>query len=145
MCRWKICHINNLNPSKLSFFSQDTNSTTDVWCCCRYLQGLSELIREYQNTTQGRRTLDSYMKWHVIKFARSALSEPYRDAGKILEKVFVPSIGLAKDKILITKFLHTNFLCCCFLNAATLVYTLKKKYFSKTTHTFNSQHSKKKR
>ena len=72
------------------------NSTTDVGCCCRYLQGLSELIREYQNTTQGRRILDSYMKWHVIKFARSALSEPYRDAGKILEKVvFVSSIGLA--------------------------------------------------
>ena len=53
----------------------------------KYMRGLSELIWEYQNSTKGRRTLDSYMKWHVIKFARSALSEPYRDAGKILEKV----------------------------------------------------------
>ena len=53
----------------------------------KYMRGLSELIWEYQNSTHGRRTLDSYMKWHVIKFARSALSEPYRDAGKILEKV----------------------------------------------------------
>merc|ERR1712088_441597 len=61
-----------------------SNETEVVVYGSRYLQGLSELIWEYQNTTQGRRTLDSYMKWHVIKFARSALSEPYRDAGKIL-------------------------------------------------------------
>ena len=105
-CKRKIYLWTSVNLN-LSLLSKGTNSTTDVGCCWRYLQGLSELIWEYQNTTQGRRTLDSYMKWHVIKFARSALSEPYRDAGKILEKVFVPSIGLAKDKIPTAKYLLT--------------------------------------
>ena len=122
----------NLNLSKLSLLSKGANSTTDVGCCWRYLQGLSELIWEYQNTTQGRRTLDSYMKWHVIKFARSALSEPYRDAGKILEKVFVLSIGLAKDKILMTKYL---LFFVCFSNAR----TLKKKYFSKKSSVYQNR------
>jgi len=70
-----------------------SNETEVVVYGSRYLQGLSELIWEYQNTTQGRRTLDSYMKWHVIKFARSALSEPYRDAGKILEKALLGKEG----------------------------------------------------
>ena len=125
VCLWTSV---NLNLSKPSLLSKGANSTTDVGCCWRYLQGLSELIWEYQNTTQGRRTLDSYMKWHVIKFARSALSEPYRDAGKILEKVFVLSIGLAKDKILITKYLLFLWVFLWFFSNAR---TLKKKYFSK--------------
>ena len=130
----------NLNLSKLSLLSKGANSTTDVGCCWRYLQGLSELIWEYQNTTQGRRTLDSYMKWHVIKFARSALSEPYRDAGKILEKVFVLSIGLAKDKILITKYLL--FLCFFFVVFFKCQDSQKEIFFKKIKCLPKSQHSK---
>ena len=58
-----------------------------------FLHGLSNLIWEYANTTRGRETLDSYMKWHVIKFVRNALSTPYRDAGKILEKALLGKEG----------------------------------------------------
>lgn len=75
------------------------------------------------------------MKWHVIKFARSALSEPYRDAGKILEKVFVLCIGLAKDKILMTKYILTFFVVVVFSNAR----TLKKKYFSKKSSVYQNR------
>ena len=57
------------------------------------MENLSELIWEYKNSSSGQRTLDSYLKWHVIKFARSALSEPYRQAGKILEKALLGKEG----------------------------------------------------
>lgn len=66
-----------------------SNETEVVLYGSDFMQGLSDLVWEYANSTRGRKTLDSYMKWHVIKFVRSALSKPYRDAGKILEKALL--------------------------------------------------------
>ena len=55
-----------------------TNTTEIVVFGMEYLSSLNEIILEYQNTTQGRQTLDSYMIWHVIKSTRNGLSKPYR-------------------------------------------------------------------
>lgn len=70
-----------------------SNSTEIAIFGMEYLSSLNELVEEYKNTSRGRQTLDSYMKWHIIKSTRNALSKPYRDAGKILEKALLGKEG----------------------------------------------------
>ena len=55
-----------------------SNSTEIAIFGMEYLSSLNELVEEYKNTSRGRQTLDSYMKWHIIKSTRNALSKPYR-------------------------------------------------------------------
>ena len=55
-----------------------SNSTEIAIFGMEYLSSLNELVQEYKNTSRGRQTLDSYMKWHIIKSTRNALSKPYR-------------------------------------------------------------------
>ena len=38
---------------------------------------------------EGRKILDNYMNWHLVKGMRGALSKNYQDAGKILEKALI--------------------------------------------------------
>lgn len=73
-----------------------TNDTAIVVYGNEFIMGLSEMIAEYQTTVKGRTTLDNYMKWHVVKSMRNALSKPYRDAGKILEKALLGKEGHAE-------------------------------------------------
>lgn len=70
-----------------------SNETEVVLYSSDFMHDLTALIWEYANSTRGRLTLDSYMKWHVIKFVRNAMSKPYRDAGKILEKALLGKEG----------------------------------------------------
>lgn len=70
-----------------------SNETEVVLYSLDFMHDLTDLIWEYANSTRGRLTLDSYMKWHVIKFVRNAMSKPYRDAGKVLEKALLGKEG----------------------------------------------------
>lgn len=69
------------------------NDTEVVVYAHDYLASLADLIKEYQVTAKGRRTLDNYMKWHLVKSMRNTMSKPYRDAGKILEKALLGKEG----------------------------------------------------
>ena len=54
-----------------------------------YLANMTVLIREYMNTTEGKRTLNNYMTWHLVKTLKNSLSKEYRDASKGLEKALL--------------------------------------------------------
>ena len=54
------------------------NETVIVVYGYDFLQNLSEILDEYQSTQHGKEILDSYMRWHIIKFVKNALSKPYR-------------------------------------------------------------------
>ena len=54
------------------------NETVIVVYGYDFLQNLSEILQDYQSTQHGKEILDSYMRWHIIKFVKNALSKPYR-------------------------------------------------------------------
>ena len=54
------------------------NQTEIVVYGFEFLQQLDEILLEYRNSSEGQQILDSYLRWHIIKFVKNALSKPYR-------------------------------------------------------------------
>lgn len=58
-----------------------------------YLQNLTALIQEYQNTTEGNVTLNNYLVWQTVRSFAGCLSKAFRDAYKGLRKALIGSEG----------------------------------------------------
>ncbi|XP_030755230.1 endothelin-converting enzyme homolog isoform X3 [Sitophilus oryzae] len=58
-----------------------------------YLGNLSELIKEYQNTNEGKITLNNYLVWQTIRVFTLCLSKPFRDAYKGFKTALTGSDG----------------------------------------------------
>ncbi|KAF7274332.1 M13 family metallopeptidase neprilysin 3 isoform X2 [Rhynchophorus ferrugineus] len=58
-----------------------------------YLGNLTNLINDYQNTTEGRIILNNYLVWQTVKVFTLCLSKPFRDAYKGLRTALMGSDG----------------------------------------------------
>ncbi|XP_050316058.1 endothelin-converting enzyme homolog [Anthonomus grandis grandis] len=58
-----------------------------------YMSNLTKLLEEYQNTTEGKITLNNYLVWQTVKVFTLCLSKPFRDAYKGLRTALMGSDG----------------------------------------------------
>ncbi|KAH8041678.1 hypothetical protein HPB51_017480 [Rhipicephalus microplus] len=58
-----------------------------------YLGNMTQLVQEYMNTTKGKITLCNYLGWSLVHSMVSYLSEPFREASKVLRKALMGSDG----------------------------------------------------
>lgn len=58
-----------------------------------YLGNLTNLIKEYENTTEGKIVLNNYLVWQTVKVFTLCLSKPFRDAYKGLRTALMGSDG----------------------------------------------------
>ncbi|KAJ8956318.1 hypothetical protein NQ318_015056 [Aromia moschata] len=58
-----------------------------------YLGNLSELITEYNSTTEGKIVLNDYMVWQTVRLYTVCLSKPFRDAFKAFRDALMGSEG----------------------------------------------------
>lgn len=58
-----------------------------------YLEKLTGLVHSMLNDTNGRRILNNYMIWPVVRSFSNFLSKPFRDAGNILAKSLLGTVG----------------------------------------------------
>uniref|UniRef100_A0AAR5Q8X8 Endothelin-converting enzyme 1 n=1 Tax=Dendroctonus ponderosae TaxID=77166 RepID=A0AAR5Q8X8_DENPD len=56
-----------------------------------YMGNLSQLIQKYENTTEGKITLNNYLVWQTIRTFSPYLSKPFRDAYKGLRLALMGS------------------------------------------------------
>lgn len=73
-------------------FLSDSNVTIDsgeevVVYAPEFLEKLSSLINTTLSTLEGRRTINLYLEWHVVKTLISFLSKPFREAKKEFSEV----------------------------------------------------------
>ncbi|KAL3271004.1 hypothetical protein HHI36_021505 [Cryptolaemus montrouzieri] len=58
-----------------------------------YLSNLTELVKEYNSTLEGRIALNNYMVWQTVRSFTGCLSKAFRDAYKGLRKALMGSEG----------------------------------------------------
>ncbi|CAG9770030.1 unnamed protein product [Ceutorhynchus assimilis] len=58
-----------------------------------YMGNLTKLIREYENTTEGKIILNNYLVWQTVKVFAVCLSKPFRDAYKGVRTALIGSDG----------------------------------------------------
>ncbi|XP_075540860.1 M13 family metallopeptidase neprilysin 3 isoform X2 [Dermacentor variabilis] len=58
-----------------------------------YMGNMTQLVQEYMNTTRGKITICNYLGWSLVHSMVSYLSEPFREASKVLRKALMGSDG----------------------------------------------------
>lgn len=58
-----------------------------------YMGNMTELVQEYMKTTRGKITVCNYLGWSMVHSMVSYLSEPFREASKVLRKALMGSDG----------------------------------------------------
>lgn len=59
----------------------------------QYLANLTDIIKEYNNSTEGKIILNNYLVWQTVRSLTSCLSKPFRDAYKGLRKALIGAEG----------------------------------------------------
>ncbi|XP_063707260.1 endothelin-converting enzyme homolog isoform X2 [Culicoides brevitarsis] len=59
----------------------------------QYLHNLTNIIKKYQNTTEGKIVLNNYLVWQTVRSFTACLSKAFRDAYKGLRKALIGSDG----------------------------------------------------
>ncbi|XP_064461108.1 endothelin-converting enzyme homolog isoform X2 [Ornithodoros turicata] len=58
-----------------------------------YMSNMSSLVREYMSTENGKVVICNYLGWSLVHSMVSYLSEPFREASKVLRKALMGSDG----------------------------------------------------
>ncbi|XP_012276317.1 endothelin-converting enzyme homolog isoform X2 [Orussus abietinus] len=69
------------------------NETMIVNYAPEYFTKLTKIILEYNNSTEGKVTLNNYLIWQTVRSLTACLSKPFRDAYKGLRKALIGSEG----------------------------------------------------
>lgn len=70
-----------------------TSKTSVVVYAPQYLKKLTELLKEFNNSMEGKTVLNNYLMWQTVRSLTVALSKAFRDAYRGLRKALIGSEG----------------------------------------------------